>query len=129
MPAISVAAASKKAAMPNVLPVRRWHSRQWQSETFAGSPSQRIRNWPQEQLAVLVIVASPAASRCFRTSDCFDATVTRVHKCRPAQNVPCSFRAAPLEHDSSFSVLRRLFAPRPAASDEPSHFADHIFPP
>jgi hypothetical protein len=43
-PDISVEAALKKAAIPKALPVRRWHSRQWQSETFAGSPSQRIRN-------------------------------------------------------------------------------------
>jgi hypothetical protein len=62
IPAISVEAMSKKAAMPNVLPVRRWHSRQWQSDTFFGSPSQRICNWPQEQLAILVIVASPSGS-------------------------------------------------------------------
>jgi hypothetical protein len=66
-PKISVDATLKKAAMPNVLPVRRWHSRQWQSETFAGSPSQRIPSWPHEQLAILVIVASLAGGGCFRT--------------------------------------------------------------
>jgi hypothetical protein len=63
-PEISVEAALKKAAIPKALPVRRWHSRQWQSETFVGSPLQRIRSWPQEQLAILVIVASLAGGGC-----------------------------------------------------------------
>jgi hypothetical protein len=62
-PSTVVAAVLKNAAIPKALPVRRWHSRQWQSETFAGSPSQRIRNCPQEQLAVLVIMAFSPGKR------------------------------------------------------------------
>jgi len=37
---------AKNAPMPKSEPVRRWQSRQWQSDTAAGSPLQRITSCP-----------------------------------------------------------------------------------
>lgn len=50
----------KNAAMPNGPPVRRWHSRQWHSETETGSPAHMTRRSPQEQVAVRVNAIPPA---------------------------------------------------------------------
>jgi hypothetical protein len=47
---------SKAGLYAKTLPVRCWQARQWQMETRAGSPSQWILSWPQEQVAVRVMV-------------------------------------------------------------------------
>jgi hypothetical protein len=46
-----------------VLPVRRWHARQWQAATNAGSPAHVTLNCPQAQLACLVIILFSLACR------------------------------------------------------------------
>src|ERR1700751_1663135 len=46
-----IASRSKKAPMPNTLPVRRWQSMQWHIDTRRGAPWQAIWNRPQAQLA------------------------------------------------------------------------------
>jgi hypothetical protein len=55
----SVELASKKAATPKGLPVRRWHSKQWQSETLMGSAVQLIWSWRQAQLATRFVIGPP----------------------------------------------------------------------
>jgi hypothetical protein len=42
---------SKNAAIPNALPVRFWHSRQWHSETLRGLPTQLAVRPPQAHVA------------------------------------------------------------------------------
>lgn len=41
--------ARKIARAKNGAPVQRWHSRQWQTRTLAGSDVARQRTWPQRQ--------------------------------------------------------------------------------
>jgi hypothetical protein len=40
------------------LPVRRWHTKQWQIEIRTGSPSQVTRTSPQAQVASRVVIAT-----------------------------------------------------------------------
>jgi hypothetical protein len=51
---------AKRACTAKTLPVRFWHSRQWQIETRTGSPSQVRCSWPQLQDAMRVVMACPA---------------------------------------------------------------------
>ena len=44
--------AGNRACAANTLPVLRWQSRQWQTETPTGAPDVVAVSWPQAQLAV-----------------------------------------------------------------------------
>jgi hypothetical protein len=44
--------AGNRAWAPKTLPVRRWHARQWQTDTRTGSAEVIAESWPQEQEAV-----------------------------------------------------------------------------
>jgi hypothetical protein len=60
-PTISVTSEAKKTAMPKAEPVRRWHSWQWQTEIFPGSPRATMVSAPQEHMALRSIMLF---SRC-----------------------------------------------------------------
>ena len=49
VPATSIIGRAKNTAIPKVESVRCWHSRQRQTETFAGSPCATIESAPLEQ--------------------------------------------------------------------------------
>ena len=54
--------------MPNALPVRRWHARQWQMETSKGSPCAVRRSCPQLQAASRVAIAPHLTNRRWPTA-------------------------------------------------------------
>jgi len=53
-PVIVTWPSGQRACAAKALPERFWQSRQWQTETRTGSPSQLAVNWPQRQVAVRV---------------------------------------------------------------------------
>jgi hypothetical protein len=55
-PSISTWLVSKVSWYPKALPVRRWHDRQWQTETRTGSPLHTAFSPPQLHSAVLRII-------------------------------------------------------------------------
>ena len=54
--------------MPKTLPVRRWHSRQWQMEIRTGSPAVASRSCPQLQDAWRVVMVPPDVESAARLS-------------------------------------------------------------
>jgi hypothetical protein len=47
-----------RAWVPNTLPVRCWHAKQWQMDTRTGSPVHVRRNWLQAQAAMRFVMVS-----------------------------------------------------------------------
>lgn len=56
-PSIVTPSRGKRACVPNTLPVRFWHSRQWHMEMRTGSPSHVRRSCPQLHDATRLVIA------------------------------------------------------------------------
>ena len=50
---------AQRAWAENALPLRFWQSRQWQTDTRTGSPSQIARSWPHRHVAIRIFILSP----------------------------------------------------------------------
>jgi hypothetical protein len=48
--------AGNRACAANTLPVLRWQARQWHTEIRIGSADVLAVSWPQEQLAIRVVM-------------------------------------------------------------------------